>query len=127
MQTPTSNPTPFVPGFRCFNLAFATLLAASTLACASDVGSYDSIGEGGSSLGTGVGQGGAQDFGLFREILLAGDIPGPETIDDLGFFAEHQIETARARLRRGRVHPRLARGHGQHDLGLELHGRVGRA
>jgi Ca-activated chloride channel family protein len=39
----------------------------------------------------GVGQGGAQDFGLFREILLAGDIPGPETIDDLGFFAEHKI------------------------------------
>src|SRR5690606_40442918 len=37
------------------------------------------------------GQGGAQDFGLFREILLAGDIPGPETIDDLGFFAEHKI------------------------------------
>jgi Ca-activated chloride channel family protein len=40
----------------------------------------------------GVGQGGAQDFGLFREILLAGEIPGPETIDDLGFFAEHKID-----------------------------------
>ena len=44
------------------------------------------------SLGSGVGQGGAQDFGQFRQILLDGGIPGPETIDDLGFFAEHDIE-----------------------------------
>ena len=42
-------------------------------------------------IGSGVGQGGAQDFGLFREILLEGGVPGPETIDDLGFFAEHQL------------------------------------
>lgn len=42
--------------------------------------------------GAGVGQGGAQDFGQFREILEAGDIPGPETLDDVGFFNEHHIE-----------------------------------
>ena len=48
--------------------------------------------DGGSSgLDPSAGQGGAQDFGLFRQILLAGGIPGPETIDDLGFFAEHKI------------------------------------
>ena len=47
---------------------------------------------GGDGPDSGVGQGGAQDFGLFREILLAGDIPGPDTIDDLGFFAEHKID-----------------------------------
>jgi len=73
------------------SLSFA--LALPLFGCGADDGSY--LGEAsstGGSLGAGVGQGGAQDFGLFREILLAGDIPGPETIDDLGFFAEHKIE-----------------------------------
>ncbi len=42
--------------------------------------------------GAGVGQGGAQDFGQFRDILDAGNIPGPETLDDVGFFNEHKIE-----------------------------------
>lgn len=40
----------------------------------------------------GISQGGAQDFGLFRKILEAGNIPGPETLDDLGFFAEHKLD-----------------------------------
>ena len=31
-------------------------------------------------------------FGQFREILDAGEIPGPETLDDVGFFNEHKIE-----------------------------------
>ena len=43
-------------------------------------------------MGVGVGQCGAQDFGLFKEILEAGGLPGPSTIDDVGFFAEHKIE-----------------------------------
>lgn len=41
---------------------------------------------------TGLSQPGAQDFGLFRKILEAGGIPGPDTLDDLGFFAEHKLE-----------------------------------
>ncbi|EYF04505.1 vWA domain-containing protein [Chondromyces apiculatus] len=41
---------------------------------------------------TGVSQGGAQDFGLFRQILEDGGIPGPSTLDDLGFFAEHKLD-----------------------------------
>ncbi|MBX2798885.1 MAG: VWA domain-containing protein [Myxococcales bacterium] len=41
---------------------------------------------------SGVGQGGAQDFGLFRQILDDGGIPGPETLDDVGFFNEHVVE-----------------------------------
>lgn len=40
----------------------------------------------------GVTQPGAQDFGLFRQILEDGGIPGPETLDDLGFFAEHKLD-----------------------------------
>jgi Ca-activated chloride channel family protein len=69
----------------------APCVAAACLtlaACAKDESGDGGFAEG---SGSGVGQGGAQDFGLFREILLAGDIPGPETIDDLGFFAEHKI------------------------------------
>lgn len=41
---------------------------------------------------TGISQAGAQDFGLFRQILEAGKIPGPDTLDDLGFFAEHKLD-----------------------------------
>ncbi|HSN98331.1 MAG TPA: VWA domain-containing protein [Candidatus Nanopelagicales bacterium] len=41
---------------------------------------------------TGISQGGAQDFGLFRQILEDGGIPGPSTLDDLGFFAEHKLD-----------------------------------
>ena len=58
--------------------------------CASE-GSRDAAGAPGPVGNVGVGQGGAQDFGKFREILEAGEIPGPETIDDLGFFNEHRI------------------------------------
>ena len=47
-------------------------------------------------VGPAVGQGGAQDFGQFRQILEAGDIPGPETLDDVGFFAEHRIDLGAA-------------------------------
>ena len=42
-------------------------------------------------IGPGLGQGGAQDFGQFRAILEAGGIPGPDTLDDVGFFNEHKI------------------------------------
>lgn len=42
--------------------------------------------------GAGIGQGGAQDFGQFRAILDAGGLPGPETLDDVGFFNEHKLE-----------------------------------
>jgi Ca-activated chloride channel family protein len=66
-----------------------TLLAVTLLGCKAE-GGEGGWPEGG--LDPGVGQGGAQDFGLFREILLEGGIPGPETIDDLGFFAEHRID-----------------------------------
>ena len=64
---------------------FWLLLAA--VGCGdSDVGTSDQI----PGL-SGVGQGGAQDFGLFRQILDDGGIPGPETLDDVGFFNEHVI------------------------------------
>ncbi|HLT36970.1 MAG TPA: VWA domain-containing protein [Enhygromyxa sp.] len=92
--------------------ACALALAALAVGCSddggfSDEGSFNGSGfeddggdndgdDGSSGLDPSAGQGGAQDFGLFRQILLAGGIPGPETIDDLGFFAEHKIAMPKA-------------------------------
>jgi Ca-activated chloride channel family protein len=57
-----------------------------------DGGADDADDDGGPPpIGPGVGQGGAQDFGQFRAILEAGEIPGPETLDDVGFFNEHKV------------------------------------
>jgi len=63
--------------------------------CASADGDDSAAGagdEGSPGVGPGVGQGGAQDFGQFRSILEQGGIPGPETLDDVGFFNEHKLE-----------------------------------
>lgn len=49
-------------------------------------------GQGGEGEGLGVGQGGSQDFGEFKQILDRGELPGPGTLDDLGFFNEHKLE-----------------------------------
>lgn len=70
------------------------LLFAAALAAGPGCGAaYDDSGAGGDGGGgVGVGQGGAQDFGQFRAILDAGEIPGPETLDDVGFFNEHKME-----------------------------------
>ena len=47
---------------------------------------------GGRTVDVGVGQGGAQDFGVFRRIIMDGGLPLPETLDDVGFFNEHKID-----------------------------------
>ncbi|MBT9556385.1 MAG: VWA domain-containing protein [Myxococcales bacterium] len=44
----------------------------------------------------GVSQPGAADFGQFRAVLEAGEIPGPGILDDLGFFAEHKLDYPKA-------------------------------
>ena len=61
--------------------------AATTQTTAGAEGGED----GGAEEGLGVGQGGSQDFGQFKEILERGEIPGPNTIDDVGFFNEHKL------------------------------------
>src|SRR5690606_25691819 len=73
------------------SVATAAVLATSLALWGGGCGDAGSYGEYGES-GVGVGQGGAQDFGQFRQILEDGGIPGPETLDDVGFFNEHQIE-----------------------------------
>jgi Ca-activated chloride channel family protein len=67
----------------------ALSVTLSACAAAKEDASYGGDGGGG---GPGVGQGGAQDFGQFRDILDAGEIPAPNTLDDVGFFNEHKIE-----------------------------------
>jgi len=79
--------------YRIGNALLATLLASLALTgCSADSAS----GTGGAAApgpgASGISQGGAQDFGLFRQILEDGQIPGPDTLDDLGFFAEHKLD-----------------------------------
>ena len=40
----------------------------------------------------GVTQGGAQDIGRFRAIVEDGEVPAPDTLDPVGFFAEHAVD-----------------------------------
>jgi Ca-activated chloride channel homolog len=71
-----------------FIAGIVSALALSGCGGAESDGPFDVPGPG----ATGISQGGAQDFGLFRQILEDGAIPGPETIDDIGFFAEHKLD-----------------------------------
>jgi len=74
----------------------ALLVSLLAVGCA-DAGSDAGGTSGGAEVGpgaTGVSQGGAQDFGLFRQILDDGKIPGPDSLDALGFFAEHKLDYA---------------------------------
>ena len=90
-------------------IGLAALCAPLLAACSADGGAYNEDGaasasaglstaggdegqaEGGAEEGLGVGQGGSQDFGEFKQILEDGEIPGPGTLDDLGFFNEHKL------------------------------------
>ncbi|MEM9463417.1 MAG: VWA domain-containing protein [Myxococcota bacterium] len=65
-----------------------TGLATGCSAASGDAAALDA----GAGGGAGVAQGGAQDFGQFRAILDAGELPSPETLDDVGFFNEHKLE-----------------------------------
>lgn len=62
----------------------ASLAAGSLAGCAGQVS--DDAG------GGGVGFGGAQDIGQFRDLVEQGVIPKVETFDANGFFAEHFVE-----------------------------------
>lgn len=66
--------------------AIAALVAAPLAGCAGQVS-----GDAGSG-GGGVGLGGAQDIGQFRDLVEQGVVPQPETFDANGFFAEHFVE-----------------------------------
>lgn len=70
---------------------FGSLLLSLGLAlggCGSSESGVD-----GTQGGSGLTPVGVQDYGLFKSILTAGQLPGPETLDQVGFFAEHKIGT----------------------------------
>lgn len=78
---------------RSFRISAGMVLLASCLATGCMAADSDAAGlQEGGGIGVGVAQGGAQDFGQFRAILDAGELPGPETLDDVGFFNEHKLE-----------------------------------
>ncbi len=70
----------------------AGLLILALAGCGADTASNETGTSDPGPGSTGISQAGAQDFGLFRQILEAGKIPGPDTLDDLGFFAEHKLD-----------------------------------
>jgi Ca-activated chloride channel family protein len=71
----------------------AALTIAVAAAIAVGTGCGDDGGDGESGSGpAGVAQGGAQDFGAFRALLDQGEIPGPGSLDSVGFFNEHKLE-----------------------------------
>lgn len=73
--------------------AFVWLGVSLALACGQSESAAPSAAGGTSGGGaSGVSQPGAQDFGLFREVLARGELPSPALIDDLGFFAEHKLD-----------------------------------
>lgn len=56
-----------------------------------------------------VSQGGIQDMELFRQTIESGQVPSPEMLDAVGFFAEHAIDLPDATCGRTLcVHPFLA-------------------
>ncbi len=78
--------------FKLQRAPLATLALCLATVMAPGCGGSDSGGYGEQGEGAGLGQGGAQDFGLFRQILEAGELPNPNTLDDVGFFNEHKLE-----------------------------------
>ncbi|WP_437600480.1 vWA domain-containing protein [Sorangium sp. So ce590] len=74
-------------------LALGAAAALGAIGCGSDESSSgEFVSPEGPPGSVGVSQGGSQDFGLFRQILEDGEIPGPDTLDDVGFFAEHKLD-----------------------------------
>jgi len=56
-----------------------------------------------------VSQGGAQDIAQFRALIQQGKVPSPDTLDPVGFFAEHAIDLPDADCGKDVcVHPFLA-------------------
>ena len=75
-------------------LVLSALVALTGLATGCATSGDAALGEG-SPTGTGsvgVGQGGAQDIGELRAIVAEGQVPAPETLEPLGFFAEHALD-----------------------------------
>lgn len=86
-----THPRPLPRTRRARRASFAAVLGLLGCGLGLGCGSSDSgaLDEPGGALSPA----GVQDYGLFKSILTAGALPGPETLDQVGFFAEHKIGT----------------------------------
>ncbi len=85
-------------------LTLTATLLATMAACGDDSATLT---EPGSSRN--VATGGAQDIGEFRALVAAGEVPSSDTLDDVGFFAEHALDLPAADCGDSVcVHPMLA-------------------
>ena len=73
-------------------------------------GSDEASGEGSPPVGSrSVTQGGAQDIARFRSVVESGEVPAPDVLDPIGFFAEHALDQPPADCGRAVcAHPNLA-------------------
>ncbi len=84
---------------------FSVSLCALAFGCSTGAAGTDET-PGGS---VNVAQGGAQDFAQFRALVQAGKVPTPDTLDSVGFFAEHALDMPEADCGKDVcVHPFLA-------------------
>jgi Ca-activated chloride channel family protein len=84
-----------------------TAVAGISAGCASD--STPSSTAPGNTGSLNVAQAGAQDFALFRSIIEKGEVPAPDTLDPVGFFAEHAMDLPPAECGQDIcIHPMLA-------------------
>jgi len=75
------------------NLMMVLFSVTIFLGCAADDGAKSTSMNNANNTNNGnVNIGGVQDIGVFRDIVNAGGIPGPDTLDPNGFFSEHYIE-----------------------------------
>ncbi len=66
-------------------------MALALFGCSSG-DSTSSLGPEGPTGSRSVTQGGAQDIAYFRSIVGRGEVPRPDTIEPVGFFAEHAVD-----------------------------------
>jgi len=75
------------------NLMMVLVATAILVGCsASDGAKSSSVNNANNTNNGNINVGGVQDIGVFRDIVSAGGIPGPDTLDANGFFSEHYIE-----------------------------------
>lgn len=67
-------------------------LAFALLGCSGGGDATSAEGTTGPTGSRSVTQGGAQDIAYFRSIVSRGEVPRPDTIEPVGFFAEHAVD-----------------------------------
>lgn len=103
MSQIVANPTPTA---RLLALLALATLGPLAIGCSSEAAPPSTVVPTGSR---GVVQGGAQDAARFRALVEAGQVPAPDVLDPVGFFAEHALDLPPADCGEDLcIHPSLA-------------------